>query len=66
MSSLPNTPGYNTHLYIFFQNDKNGRKIAYRWSHWQMRAFRMGLAEAELFVAQGQATQLSGHPLKSI
>lgn len=63
-TKLPNTPGYNTHLQIFFQADRHGRKVAYRWSPMQMRAFRMSLADAELFVAQGQATQIDGHPVR--
>lgn len=62
--SKPNTPGYNTHLHVFFQHDKHGRKTAYRWSRLQMRAFRMSLADAELFIAQGQATQIDGHPMR--
>lgn len=62
--TLPVTPGYNTHLEIFFKPDKRGRKAAYRMS--QMRAIRISLADAELFIAQGQATQLDGHPMKSL
>lgn len=49
---------------IFFQNDKHGRKVAYRWSRMQFRAFRMKLDEAELLVATGQAIKLDGHPLR--
>lgn len=56
------TPGFNCRLAIFFDHDKNGRKIAYRWSHG--RAIRMSLADAELFIATEQADQISGHPLK--
>ena len=59
------TPGYNTRLAIFFAADKNGRKVAYRWSPVQMRAFRMNLADAEMFVATESATLLAGHPMKA-
>lgn len=51
---------------IFFQSDKRGRKVAYRWSRMQFRAFRMALAEAELLVATGQAIKLDGHPLRPV
>lgn len=37
--------------------DKRGRKIAYRWSMRQARWFRMPLAEAELAIATGKASQ---------
>lgn len=63
---LPKTPGFNTHLEIFFSVDKRGRKLAHRWSRGQLRAFRMPLADAEVFVATGQATKLSGHPLRPV
>ena len=59
-----NTPGYNCHLEIFFSADKRGRKLAHYWSRGQMRAFRMSLADAELFVATGQATEIPGNPFK--
>jgi hypothetical protein len=65
MNKLPKTPGYNTHLEIYFTTDRRGRKMAFRWSTYQLRAFRMPLADAELFLAQGQATQISGNPFKS-
>lgn len=58
------TPGFNCRLGIFFDHDKNGRKVAYRWGGRQMRAFRMPLADAELFIATDQADLLDGHPLK--
>jgi hypothetical protein len=59
-----NTPGYNTRLAIFFQLDRNGRKVAYRWSPRQFRAFRMSLADAEMFIAAGQADRIDGHPMR--
>jgi hypothetical protein len=63
-TSRPATPGFNTHLEIYFSTDRNGRKLAHRYSRYQMRAFRMPLADAELFVATGQATEIPGNPLK--
>lgn len=64
MTTTQNTPGYNTRIAIFFTTDRNGRKVAYRWSGMQVRAFRMQLAEAELLVATEAATLLDGHPLR--
>lgn len=64
MQTKANTPGFNTHLEIYFSADRNGRKLAHRYSRYQMRAFRMPLADAELFVATGQATEISGNPIK--
>lgn len=49
---------------IYYQTDKNGRRVAYRYSWSQLRSFRIGLAEAELLLATGQATLSAGHPLK--
>lgn len=66
MNTTTNTPGYNTRLAIFFAPDKNGRKVAYRWSGRQMRAFRMRLADAEMFIATDAATLLAGHPMKAV
>lgn len=59
-----NTPGYNTRLAVFFDHDRNGRKLAFYWSRLGMRAIRMPLADAELFVATGQADDIGGHPFK--
>jgi hypothetical protein len=65
-ANIVKTPGYNCRLAIFFQYDKNGRKVAYYWSGrlGYGRAIRMSLADAELFIAQEQADLLPGHPLK--
>lgn len=60
----PNTPGFNQHLEIWFKNDRRGRKQAWYWSRAAMRAFRLPLADAELFVAQDQATKVDGHPFQ--
>lgn len=51
------------HIEIWFGTDSKGRRIAHRWNTRQLRAFRVGLAEAELLIATGQATELPGHPL---
>ncbi len=58
------TPGYNHRIEIWFQNDKRGRKVAYRWCYGAFQAVRMSLADAELFVATGQADLLPGHPFR--
>lgn len=60
------TPGYVERLSIWFATDKNGKRVAYRWSASQFRGFRMGLAEAELFIAQDLADEISGHPMKEL
>ena len=61
---MTTTPGFNTRIAIFFDHDKHGRKIAYRWSRPAMRAIRMSLTDAELFIAQDQADRIPGHPFK--
>ena len=58
------TPGYNIRLEIWFQNDKNGRRAAYYWSPRAFRAIRIGLADAELFIATDQADLLPDHPFQ--
>lgn len=58
-------PRVTCHLSVFFQSDRHGRKVAYRWSGQQMRAFRMRLTDAEVFVAQGLATDIGHHPMKA-
>ena len=58
------TPGYNSRIGIFFDLNKNGQRIAYRWSPLQFRAFRMSLDEADSLIAQEQADHLSCHPLR--
>ena len=61
---METTPGYNRRIAIFFQLDRHGRKVAYRWSGMQMRAFRMSVADAELLLAQDYADLLPGHPMR--
>lgn len=60
------TPGYNYRISIFFKTDRNGRKVAYHWSGRQMRAWRMPLADAEMFLAQDLADQIDGHPMQQL
>ena len=60
----PETPGYSSHLEIWFSTSRNGRQLAHYWSHLAFRAFRLPLADAELWVAQGLATKVAGHPFK--
>jgi hypothetical protein len=38
--------------------DKNGRRLAHRWSMRALRWFRMPLDEAELLIAQGIAKRV--------
>lgn len=58
------TPGYGVRLQIFFAHDRHGRKVAYRFSWAAERAFRMSLADAEIFIANETADQIPGHPFK--
>lgn len=58
------TPGYNSRLAIWFDHDKNGRKIAYHWSFRAFRAFRISVADAEMWIAQDLADRIDGHPLR--
>ena len=51
---------------IFFQTDRNGRRVAYRWSRMQFRSFRIGLDEAELLIATELAIVLPGHPFPKV
>ena len=64
MSTTPaKTPGYNHRLEIFFAH-QSGRKVAYRFSRMQFRAFRMPLADAELAQATGTADFIHCHPMR--
>lgn len=58
------TPGYNSRISIWFDYDKNGRKVAYYWSSRGFRSIRMSVADAEMFIANETADQISGHPFK--
>jgi hypothetical protein len=58
METMPNTPGYNCHLKIEFTYDKNGRKLAhYTAPRAGFRRFRVSTTSAELWIAQGLATE---------
>lgn len=58
------TPGFNHRIDIWFSTDRRGRKLAHYWSYAAFRAIRFPLADAELFIAQDQATEIPGHPFK--
>lgn len=67
LSSTAPTPGYNHHLRVFFDLDKNGKRRAYYWSQplgSMGRAIPLPLAKADEFVRKGQAKQIPHHPLK--
>jgi hypothetical protein len=52
-------PGHNCRLQVSFSYDKRGHKVAYRVSPTQFyRNLRIPLADALLFVAQGQADEV--------
>ncbi len=57
------TPGYNTRLGIYFTTTASGKRRAYRFSPSQFRAFPIGVAAAEAFIAQDQADLLDGNPI---
>lgn len=57
------TPGYRELLDIYFTS-KNGKRRAWRMSYSQFRAFPVKLADAELWVATGLATEIPGNPLR--
>lgn len=53
----PNTPGFSFHLDIKFIVTKNGKRRATYFSRAAMRWLPVPVANAELFVAQGLATE---------
>ncbi|MCF3939918.1 hypothetical protein [Gordonia tangerina] len=44
---------------IWFTTTKSGRRMAWYFSHAAFRSFRIPLAEAELAIATGQATEVT-------
>jgi hypothetical protein len=56
------TPNTKPVEWVWFKTAKNDRKMAFRFSRSQFRAFRMPLADAEMWVATGVAEKLNGHP----
>lgn len=50
---------------IFFDTERNGRKVAYRWDGRQLRSFRIALDKAEVAIATGTGVDIGGHPLKA-
>jgi hypothetical protein len=65
MTATTRTPGYDHRINIWFQTTKRGQRVAYYWSYAAGRAIRIGLADAELFIATERADQVSGHPFKN-
>jgi len=53
----PNTPGFNIHLDIKFIVTKNGKRRATYFSRRALRWLPVPVANADLFVAQGLATE---------
>lgn len=53
------TPGYNRRIAIAFSYDKRGRKVAYSVDVRNARNNRMPVADALLFVAAGQADEVT-------
>ena len=50
---------------IWFTTTKTGKRRAYYYSLRAFRAFPMPLAEAELKIATGQATEIAANPWKA-
>lgn len=50
---------------VTFTTDKNGKPLAFRDCRLAGRYIRIGLDEAKLLVATGQAVQVSHRPLKA-
>lgn len=59
------TPGFNCRLSIWFTTDKNHKRVAFQWNNRCRRAVRISVTDADLFIAQGQADQISGHPMRA-
>jgi hypothetical protein len=53
----PNTPGFDFHLDIKFTVTKNGKRRATYFSRRALRWLPVPVANADLFVAQGLATE---------
>jgi len=58
------TSGYNTRLGVWFQTTRTGRRTAWYFSWSAMRAFRLPVADAEIWIAGDLADQTCGHPLR--
>lgn len=48
---------------IYFDLNKHGKRIAYRWSRLQMRSFPIAVQKADHLIANGEAVHLSCHPI---
>ena len=57
MTNRPNTPGFNIHLDITFKVAKNGQRRATYWSRASMRKLPVPAADADLWIAQGLASE---------
>ena len=58
-TTTENTPGFNCRMTVWFQTDRNGRRFAMASSGFMGRAARVNMAAAEMWVAQGQADQVT-------
>lgn len=58
------TPGYNTRLGIWFTTTRTGRRVAWYFSFAAMRAIRVSVTDAEIWIAGDLADQTCGHPLR--
>jgi hypothetical protein len=59
MNPRPITPGFNKHLDIKFVQTRTGQRRALYWSS-GLRWLPLPVAQAEAFIAQGQATHYQG------
>jgi hypothetical protein len=55
--NLPNTPGFNRHISVKFTIAKNGQRRATYYSPLTRRWLPIPVNNADLFVAQGLATE---------
>jgi len=62
-AAVVKTPGYNTRLDIWFQTTRTGRRTAWYFSFAAMRAVRVSVTDAELWISNDLADQSCGHPL---
>jgi hypothetical protein len=58
------TPGYNTRLGVWFATTRTGRRTAWYFSFGAMRAIRVSITDAEIWIAGDLADQACGHPLR--
>lgn len=63
-AKLPNTPGYNCRLAIWFTTTRAGKPRAWYIGRRSMRAFPLPLADAKIMQATETAEVLCCHPWK--